>query len=232
MSDHMKILKMIEDGEITPDEGARMLQGLAQSQPIAEEENSPMTILERVNQGALSADEAAHLLAGQGAPSAERAFPDDQPAPEPLPSISDEELEKWKQWWTIPMYVGVGVVVLATLWINSAYQNSGYGFWFFCAWVPMLIGLLLMGLAFRSRSGPWIHVRVRGPKERVAISIPAPLGLTGWVLNTFGHYIPHLERTSVDEILSALEQSHTANAPLYVQVDEGDDGERVEVFIG
>lgn len=232
MSDHMKILKMIEDGEITPDEGARKLQEIAQSPSIAEEENSPMDILERVNQGALSADEAAHLLAGQGPPSAERAFPDDQTAPEPPPSISDEELEKWKQWWTIPMYVGVGVVVLATLWINSAYQNSGYGFWFFCAWVPMVIGLLLMGLAFRSRSGPWIHVRVRGPKERVAISIPAPLGLTGWVLNTFGHYIPHLERTSVDEILSALEQSHTANAPLYVQVDEGDDGERVEVFIG
>jgi len=233
MSDHMKILKMIEDGEITPDEGARMLQELSKALPPEEEDNSPMSILEKVNLGTLSADEAAHLLAGEGTQASdEQAFPDDEPAPESPPSISEAELEKWKQWWTIPLYVGVGVVVLATFWINSAYQNSGYGFWFFCAWVPMLIGLILMGLAWGSRSGPWIHVRVRGPKERVAVSIPAPLGLTGWVLNNFGHLIPHLERTAVDEILTALEQSHKSNAPLYVQVDEGDDGERVEVFIG
>lgn len=234
MSDHMKILKMIEDGEITPDEGARMLQELSQSPPPEmEDDNSPMSILERVNLGTLSADEAAHLLASQDASAdAEQEHPQDEPTSETPPTISDAELERWKQWWTIPLYLGVGVVVLATFWINSAYQNSGYGFWFFCAWVPMLIGLLLMGLAWRSRSGPWIHVRVRGPKEKVAISIPAPLGLTGWALNTFGHYIPHLERTSVDEIITALELSHKANAPLYVQVDEGDDGEKVEVFIG
>jgi len=135
MSDHMKILKMIEDGEITPDEGARMLQELSKALPPEEEDNSPMSILEKVNLGTLSADEAAHLLAGEGTQASdEQAFPDDEPAPESPPSISEAELEKWKQWWTIPLYVGVGVVVLATYWINSAYQNSGYGFWFFCAW--------------------------------------------------------------------------------------------------
>ena len=133
----------------------------------------------------------------------------------------------------IPAWIGISLILLGAWWMSTSYQNAGgVNFWFFCAWVPMLIGLLLMGLAWGSRSGPWIHVRVRGPKERVAVSIPAPLGLTGWVLNNFGHHIPHLERTSVDEIISALEQSHKANAPLYVQVDEGDDGERVEVFIG
>ena len=89
-----------------------------------------------------------------------------------------------------------------------------------------------MSLSWRSRSGPWIHVRVRGPRERVAISIPAPLGLASWALNTFGQFIPHLERTSVDEIITALEKSHKHDAPLYVQVDEGENGEKVEVFIG
>ena len=96
----------------------------------------------------------------------------------------------------------------------------------------MLLGLAFMALSWRSQSGPWIHVRVRGPKERVAISIPAPIGLATWALNTFGQFIPHLERTSVDEIITALELSHTQKSPLYIQVDEGEDGERVEVFIG
>jgi len=222
---------MIEDGEISPDEGARMLQQLG-GQTASLDETSSMSILEQVNSGILSADEAVHRLASQGYQAFEEGFPEVETEPESPPTISDQELEKWRQWWTIPLYVGTGIIVLAALWMNSAYQNSGYGFWFFCAWLPMLIGLLLMGLSWRSRSGPWIHVRVRGPKERVAISLPAPLGLTGWVLNTFGNHIPHLERTSVDEILAALEASHKSNAPLYVQVDEGDDGEKVEVFIG
>jgi hypothetical protein len=132
----------------------------------------------------------------------------------------------------IPMYVGVVIVALSTLWMNSSYQNSGYGFWFFCAWLPLLIGLLFMALSWRSRSGPWIHVRVNGPSERVAVSIPVPLKLTGWGLRTFGHYIPNLEKTSVDEILMALEETTKNGVPLYIHVDDGDDGEKVEVFIG
>ena len=89
-----------------------------------------------------------------------------------------------------------------------------------------------MALSWRSKSGPWIHVRVRGPKENVAVSIPAPIGLTSWVLRNFGHFIPQLEKTSVDEILIALESTSKNNAPLSVVVDEGENGEHVEVFIG
>ena len=231
MNDHMKILKMIEDGEISPEEGAKLIQELGSSQPD-QPGNSSLGILDQVNQGDISADEAIKMLEGLNGPASASEPGKAQSEPEQPPSISDDELERWKQWWTLPLYIGVGIVVLSTFWINSAYQNSGYGFWFFCAWVPMLIGLLFMSLSWRSRSGPWIHVRVRGPRERVAISIPAPLGLASWALNTFGQFIPHLERTSVDEIITALEKSHKHDAPLYVQVDEGENGEKVEVFIG
>jgi hypothetical protein len=41
-----------------------------------------------------------------------------------------------------------------------------------------------------------------------------------------------MENTSLDEIILALEDSSKAGNPLYVQVDEGNDGEQVEVFIG
>jgi hypothetical protein len=95
-----------------------------------------------------------------------------------------------------------------------------------------LIGVLLIALAWRSQSGPWIHVRVRGPNENVAVSIPAPLGIAGWVLRNFGQFIPQLERTTIDEILVALDTTSKDKAPLYVVVDEGDQGEYIEIFIG
>lgn len=231
MNEQMKILKMIEDGEISPDEGAKLIQELGKAQP-EQPEVSTLGILDKVNLGELSAEEAVEWLENEGSPTSDQDPGNYQTETNTPPFISDEELEKWKRWWTLPLYIGVGIVVLSIFWINAAYQNSGYGFWFFCAWVPMITGLMFMSIAWNSRSGPWIHVRVRGNKERVAISIPAPLGLASWGLNTFGQFIPHLDRTSVDEIITALENSHNNNAPLYVQVDEGENGEKVEVFIG
>lgn len=237
MSDYMKILKMIEDGEISPEEGAELLQKAGEQQPNNfNEDLDTIGILEKIDSGEISADEGIGLISknntvkGSGSKEAEisaKESPQDKP-----PFITDEELERWKSWWTIPLYVGLGIVILSTFWMNAAYQQSQYGFWFFCSWIPLLIGLLLIALTWGSRSGPWIHVRVRGPKERVSISIPAPLGLTSWVLRNFGHFFPHLEKTSIDEIILALENTSKNNAPLYVQVDEGESGEHVEVFIG
>lgn len=236
MSEYMKILKMIEDGEISPEEGTQLLQKIgSESEKNKINELNALDILAKVESGELSADEGVQLISNKEHFSHDyREFEEqqeEQANPEP-PFISDDELERWKRWWAIPMYVGVGIVILSTFWLNAAYQNSQFGFWFFCSWVPMLIGLLIISLSWSSRSGPWIHIRVRGPKERVAISIPAPMGITGWVLRNFGHYIPHLEKTSIDEILLALDNTSKQNTPLYVQVDEGEHGEHVEVFIG
>lgn len=233
MSEYMKILKMIEDGEISPDEGANLLQQIGDQEGSADQNSPPLDILARLDRGELSAEEAIGLLSpATSKENSDHLDNQEENRSESPPTISDEELERWKQWWTIPLYVGVGIVVLSTFWINSAYQNSGYGFWFFCSWLPLTLGVLLMVISWRSRTGPWIHVRVNGPNERVAVSIPAPLGLAGWALRTFGHYIPHLEKTSVDEILMALEQTTKNNAPLYIHVDDGEDGEQVDVFIG
>ena len=175
MSEQMRILKMIEDGEITPDEGAELLQNLGSADAPQPDQNLSDDLLDRLDRGEINADEALGILRAstQNATAEPEAILEDE-QPEDSPSISDHELGRWQQWWMIPMYVGVGIVALSTLWMNSAYQNSGYGFWFFCSWFPLLIGVLFMSLSWRSRTGPWIHVRVKGPNERVAVSIPAP----------------------------------------------------------
>lgn len=223
MNDHMDILQRIENGEISPEEGARLLResGTTTANPNLE-------LLARIESGESSVEE----VLAQFQPTTETFEEDDAPEKNAPPMVSDAEMERWRRWWNIPFYVGIGIVVLASFWLNSAYQNSGYGFWFFCAWIPLALGLLFMALAWNSRTGPWIHVRVDGRKDRVAVSIPAPLGLTSWALNTFGSYIPHLDKTSIDEILLALDRTSSEGNPFYVNVEDGEDGEKVQVFIG
>lgn len=232
MSEQMRILKMIEDGEISPDEGAKLLQEIGEKP--SEDQLDTLGILAKIDRGEISADEGIAFFERRS------SIPEDEPqfytesgeTSQPPPMISEQEISKWQRWWTIPLYIGVGIVILSAFWLNSAYQNSGYGFWFFCSWIPLLLGVMLMALSWRSQTGPWIHVRVRGQNENVAISIPAPLGLVGWILRNFGQFIPQLERTTIDEILIALETTSNSDTPLYVVVDEGDKGEHVEVFIG
>lgn len=233
MTEHMKILKMIEDGEITPEEGAELIQNLS-PQPEAKE-NTTLSgdLLDKLDKGEITAEQALNLIdaSTQEALIEPEVIMGDEQSQAP-PHISDQELDRWKRWWMIPLYAGVAILALSTLWMNTAYQNNGYGFWFFCAWFPMLIGMLFIALTWRSRTGPWLHVRVKSVSERVAVSIPIPMKLTSWGLRNFGHYIPQLENTSLDEILIALEETAKSGTPFYVSVDDGDNGERVEVFIG
>ena len=93
-----------------------------------------------------------------------------------------------------------------------------------------------MALAWGSKTAPWIHVRVQqAPGEtpqRIAISFPIPVGLTVWGFRLFGHYIPHMEGVNLEEIIMALKDVAKDGTPFYVNVDEGENGEKVQVFIG
>jgi hypothetical protein len=232
MSEQMRILKMIEDGEVSPEEGAKMLQELGSQPARPEAKNTVMSLLEQIERGELSPNEGIDQL-NQGAviPMAEGSQFDNEQQPTPPPQISEEELNRWKNWWQIPMYVGIGIVILSAFWLSSAYQSSGYGFWFFCSWFPMALGILLISLSWMSQKGPWIHVRTRG-RDNVAISIPAPIGLVGWGLRNFGHFVPNLDETSIDEIINALDKTVKGDTPMYINVEDEEEGEHVEVFIG
>ena len=240
MSERLEILYKIENGEISPEEGARMLEELTLGK---DESKTPdaldqMSILNRIESGEISSDEGIQLLQGKvdeieiiSTDSKKDKRSDDFPRETP-PRISEEEMTKWKNWWTYPLYIGIGITILAAYWMNSAYQNSGYGFWFLCSWLPLLIGIALMALSWHSRTGTWLHVRVKSKRQRVAVSLPLPLGLTAFIFRNFGHFIPQMENTSLDEIIIALKETAESGSPFYVHVDEGESGEQVEVFIG
>jgi hypothetical protein len=56
--------------------------------------------------------------------------------------------------------------------------------------------------------------------------------MTAWFFRVFGGKIPGLQDTSVDELIMALGDSTNPENPLYIEVEDDEDGERVEVFIG
>jgi hypothetical protein len=117
-----------------------------------------------------------------------------------------------------------------------AYQASGLSFWFGCAWLPFLLGLAVMVMAWGSRTARWLHLRVQQrPGEwprTIAFSFPLPLRLTAWFLRSFGPYIPQLKGTGVDEMILALGRTTGPTSPLLVEVEEGENGERVQIYIG
>ena len=226
------ILEMIASGKISAEEGLRLIQALDES----EEED--------LSAEAFEAPAAVQVHAAY-VPHSPAPAPQDEPAQEEA-SIEDEpgakrvslpgDVDRWRRWWMMPLWAGVALTVLAGVLMFWAQQASGFGFWFFCAWVPFVFGVLLILLAWGSRTARWLHLRVQQKEgewpRNIAISFPLPIQLTAWFFRLFGDKIPGLRGTSVDEMILALDRTATPDNPLYVKVDEGEDGERVEVFIG
>lgn len=238
-SERTKILEMIESGTITADEGLTLLKALGESaEPeiydLDEDGVLPSPVSGRTySQFDVELDEQDSIPESGGAEAFEgevEVLPEGAPPPDP------GEIQRWKRWWVIPLWVGAGITVVGGLLMYWAFSTSGYGFWFACAWFPFLLGVALLAFAWGSRTAPWIHVRVRqapGEKpQKIAISFPIPIRLTTWGLKTFGHHIPHMENTSLDDVILALKDVARDETPLFVDVDEGEDGERVQVFIG
>jgi hypothetical protein len=91
-------------------------------------------------------------------------------------------------------------------------------------------------LSLASTQSPWVHVRIherhgRWPKT-FGISLPIPARPAAWILRRLGSRIPQLRDTAVDELLLALDRGRYEGTPLHVEVDEGPNGERIEVYIG
>jgi hypothetical protein len=199
--ERQQILKMVEEGKISPEEAMRLMKALDDA----------------------AADEPDEIIAPLGEPS--RPDPD-------LGRLAD----KARSLWLIPLWIGIGVTVISGGLMSSAIQRSGYGFWFYCAWLPFLLGVLLLSIGAASRTARWLFINVHqkpGEKpQRIRFGFPLPLGLTAWFLRTFGDRIPDLKDTHADEMIAALEQTTSSSQPLMINVQDDDDGEHVQVYIG
>ena len=179
-------------------------------------EQEAMDILRQVENGELDAETAATLL-------------EEEPAPEVVERASDIP-NRWSGWWLIPF--AVTLIVIAA---GIAIGQQG-GWWWLLAGPLLLVGGVVLILLLASIGSPWVHIRVHTGQDswprRIAISLPLPLRVSAWGLRMFGVYIPGLEHTSLDELLLALDEGFSTGEPIQIDIDEGESGERVQIYLG
>ena len=198
-------------------------------------------ILKMVEDGKITAEEAIELfkaieadfVAAEDGAFITEADPISTHEPdENLNAIAD----KVRGFWRIPLWIGIGATVLGGLWMLWAMQSYGFGFWFYCAWLPFLLGVLVVVLGAGSRTSRWIFVHIKqAPGERpenITFGFPLPLNSTAWVLKNFGHMIPGVQETGTDEMIQTLADTPLGESALIVDVHDDEDGEHVQVFIG
>ena len=222
-SERLQILEMIEKGIITASEGVQLLNSLPGEPGEAETPQIDEYSEEKTEPNETFPE--PEVIVEEPQPDGKTSFD---------PGEFDTEVKKWRRWWWVPLAIGISITVVSGLFMSLAYQNGNY-FWFGCLWVPLLFGVLVISLAAASRTTRWLHVRIHQkpgdwPKT-IAISLPIPIRFTAWLIRIFKPHINGMDNTSLDEVILALDKT-SPEQPFYVKVDEGESGERVEVYIG
>ncbi len=214
-SERQQILKMIQDGKITAAEGLTLMQALEESPAEAE---------------------PAALPAGD-------SITEPVQSPTPIGESEEEQtqreaffarkVKRFRRLWVIPLSFGVLLTVGAAYWMYSALEKAGMGFWFFCASLPLALGILVTALAFSSRASRWLYLNVKQkPGEKPSrIVISFPMNLVTWLFRVFGGAMPGKEREKAGMVMDAFQQSISSDEPVLIEVNEAD-GEHVQVYIG
>jgi hypothetical protein len=201
-----KILQMVADGKVDAEGAAALMRALEES----------------------AAAESEVIDAGP-AMSGERSD-----APE-----IDEVRRRARRFSGAFLWIGILVTVLTAWGMFGIQQNSGLNFWFYCMGMPLTFGILLIALGAGSSTSRWLYVNVDRTRSRdqdgprnISLAFPLPLGFAAWFIRTFGGYIDGLKNTNVDDVVQVIAMAKDIKDPLIVHVDDGDDGEQVQVFIG
>ena len=206
-----QILSMLEQGSITPDEAARLLEAVS---------TGP------------SAD------AGTEGTTGDRVPPRGEPV-EPnrvIPSTLSPSARRWKRLQLIPLAISL-VVLIATAWgLWAVYRAADARITF--GWVVLLL-LFLIALGATTLSiwitgAPWLHIRIHERAGKtIAISMPVPLTLASLGLRIARRYVDAPTAQYLDasaEFVRAMRGQHGRSEPLEISVDEG--GQYVQVYFG
>jgi hypothetical protein len=190
MDERMRILELIESGEISAEEGARRLEAPAQA------------------------------TEGPRASAAAPAVPVPQPA-----------LVRWL--WQCVFWTGGGLLAGGGFLLLSFYTREVPSRWLTWGWILSTLGVMGVLLGWWLQRAHWLSVRVRqsdGPN--IFVALPLPLGPIAWILRIARPFVPQLDETGVDELLLAMRDEMRDGRPLLVEVNEGEGGEQVQVYIG
>ncbi len=66
----------------------------------------------------------------------------------------------------------------------------------------------------------------------INFSMPVPLKLASWVMRTFGQYMPQeVQERGVEEMIDEIERSIDRGEPFQIEVDDKEDGDQVYIHI-
>lgn len=183
-----------------------------------DDEKRHREILDQLEEGLIDVDEAVRRLS------------DEEEAPPEPKEEKGESSRHWHAWWLIPFSIGIGLTVA-----GAGVSTLG-GWWWLCAGPLLLFGILIFTLAAAASGSPWVHVRVNTGQEswprHIAISVPLPIRLTAWLLRVVAPRITDLDETGIDELLVALDEGLLTDSPIFVEVNEGEGGENIQVYLG
>jgi hypothetical protein len=192
-------------------------------------EEERLQILRMLEAGQIDAGEATRLLA-----AVEPTEPEVDESVLPPPNVAASRVaEHWAHFWIYPLMAGAVVLIVGALIMGLVSITGAARGWLVCGWFPLILGIVVVGLAWWSRQARWLHLRIsEAGRRKVAFSFPLPLGLAAWGLRIAQPFVPQLAKTGVDDLVIALRDSATPDEPLFIDVQEEEDGERVQLYIG
>jgi len=194
-----------------------------------------LQVLRMVENGQISADQAAELLAALGAEAGAQPVARLEAAADAQPVVAPELPDMpWKRFWVLGALAGGALLVFGALILGLlAAADAARGWQIVCGWLPMLGGLGVALLAWWARGARWLYLRVQEEGERtVTITFPVPLTLAAWAVRIARPFVPKLRDTAVDELILALRDSGKQGPPMMIDVDDSDEGEKVQVYLG
>lgn len=192
-------------------------------------EEERLQILNMLQASQIDAEEAARLLSALEQPQEGAPVETLPPAFRP----AERQESRWARFWIYPMMAGGVVVLLGALVTGLVYATDTARGWLVCGWLPMLLGLTVMVLALWTRRAAWLHLRIsEGGRRKMAFSFPLPLTLAAWAVRVAQPFVPQLQESGVDDLIIALRESTGRGEPFYIDVQDDDEGERVEVYVG
>jgi hypothetical protein len=188
-----------------------------------------LQILELIEAGEISVEEGARRLDAL-AEAAEAPKAPETPAP-PTGPVVRPALVRWL--WQTVFWTGVALLVGSGLLVVAVYAWGFANGWLFCGWPLLAFGALVVATGWWLQRAHWFSLRVRERGgQRISFAFPLPLGLVAWVLRIAGPFVPQLRETGVDELLLAMREELRDGRPFTVEVDEGEDGEQVQIYFG
>ena len=190
-------------------------------------------ILEQIESGEISVEEGAQRLEGLSIGPTESEEPEGpaqtvhpaEPAPDFAPPSYINAVRYAVLWLGVVLTAWGGSLLVSAYTSEVPSGRLGWG------WVLFFLGVGGIATGWWLQGASWLYVRVREPGNRpINIALPVPFGLVAGVLRFLGPFIPQLRDTGADEVILAMRDELHAGNPLVVQVDEGEDGEQVEVY--